>query len=162
MPLLLHFSSWHDVLENRPFFLLVRILMPCTPSLDFNLTQPQYLPDALMVVAHKHKCCIAKLPLLVRLPKLYPLCPWGNNSHQRMPPLSSIEDKRQGLYFPAKKATSLHFPFYRQKCNRIVTKCYPSVLHHSSAPNVATNTWQSTGKRKGHTRARPWHHLFGA
>ncbi len=57
------------------FFLLVRILMPCTPSLDFNLTQPQYLPDALMVVARKHKCCIAELPLLVCLPKLYPLCP---------------------------------------------------------------------------------------
>ena len=39
---------------NSTFFLLVRILMPCTLSLDFYLTQPQYLPDAFMVVAHKH------------------------------------------------------------------------------------------------------------
>ena len=162
MPLLLHFSSWHDMLENRPFFLLVRILAPRTPSLDFNLTQPQYLPDALMVVAHKHKCCIAELPLLVRLPKLYPLCPWGNTRISGCLPYLPLQIRDRDCTFLRKKATSLHFPFYRQKCNRIVTKCYPSVLHHSSAPNVATNTWQSTGKREGHTRSRPWHHLFGA
>ena len=77
-------------------------------------------------------------------------------------PYPPLKIRDRDCTFLQKKVTSLHFPFYRQKCNRIVTKCYPSVLHHPSAPNVATNTWQSTGKREGHTRSRPWHYLFGA
>ena len=127
--------------------------MPCFPSLisislnlNISLKRRRWLLES--TSAASLRCLFLCGPQ-----KTYLSCPRDNNLHQWMPPLSPIEGKKQGVYFPAKtRWVHCIFHFLDRSATEFSQNIILLFWTISSSPNVTTNMQQSTGKRWGHKR----------